>query len=486
MKSRILGVAALAPLVLAACGTPPRKPDLTLPAAYQAPAAPAPADAIALDQWWTAFGDPELTVLIQTALDRSPDARSAAARLEEARATRRGTLWDVYLPDGALDGSARRTETKLIDGTQLEIPGFANSGVSKSYGLNFDVSYELDFFGARRAARQVADADYAAARFNYEVTRASLAANVAQSYFEARGLAIQLEDARQTARLQNDLYQVASKRAAAGLAPSSEADQSAASLAQSNAQAANLEAELQAAKRTLLILAGRGIDPVESLPAPAAVPVAPPVPTSVPGELLERRPEIREAEARLRAAAGTLRGSEVALFPRFTLTPGIGLTRNEQPGFSSTTRAWYLGGTLMQPILDIPQLLAQEKATRARAEQAVVAYEKAVQDAYGEAENTLVRLAADHRRVDLLTAGEARARKAYDAARKRYDMGFDDLTAAVTAETNWRAARTALTGAQVQSLTRTVQAYKALGGGWTPLDQKAASAAKTPVKEPQA
>ncbi len=486
MRIRLLGVAALAPLVLAACGTPPRKPDLTLPTAYQAPAATSPADAIPLDQWWTAFNDPELTALIQMALERSPDARTAAARLDEARATRRGTIWDIYLPDGELQGNARRTDSKVLDGTQLDIPGFANSGVQKNYGLNFDVSWELDFFGARRAARQVADADYAAVRFNYEAARASLAANVAQSYFEARGLAIKLEDARQTARLQNDLYQVASKRAAAGLAASSEADQSAASLAQSNAQAAHLDAELQAAKRTLLILAGRGVDPVESLPAPAAVPTAPPVPAAIPGELLERRPEVREAEMRVRSAAGTLRGAEVALLPRFTLTPGIGLTRSELPGFESTTRAWYIGGTLMQPILDIPQLLAQEKATRARAEQAVIAYEKAVQDAYGEAENTLVRLAADHRRVDLLTAGEARARKAYDAARKRYDMGFDDLTAAVTAETNWRAARTALTSAQVQSLTRTVQAYKALGGGWTPINDKAATAAKTPAKEPQA
>jgi outer membrane protein TolC len=117
-------------------------------------------------------------------------------------------------------------------------------------------------------------------------------------------------------------------------------------------------------------------------------------------------------------------------------------------------------------VLDIPRLLQDMRVQDARTEQAVIAYEKAVQTAYGEAENALVRLSADERRVALLKDGEARAGRAYEAARKRYAMGLDDLQTALSAEQSWRTTRSALTAERVQALRRTVQTYKALGGGW--------------------
>ena len=116
--------------------------------------------------------------------------------------------------------------------------------------------------------------------------------------------------------------------------------------------------------------------------------------------------------------------------------------------------------------LDIPHLLYDAKAEDARTEQAVIAYEKTVQTAYGEAENALVNLGAGERAVSVLEDGEARSRRAFDAAQKRYSMGLDDLTSALSAEQSWRATRSALTGERVQALRRAVQTYKALGGGW--------------------
>jgi outer membrane protein TolC len=138
-----------------------------------------------------------------------------------------------------------------------------------------------------------------------------------------------------------------------------------------------------------------------------------------------------------------------------------------QPGFSSTTQNWSIGANATQPVLDIPQLLAELRAQNARTEQAVIAYEKAVQTAFGEAEGALVRLDADRRRLNLLTQGEVRAGRAYKASRIGYDRGLSDLETTLNAERSWRAARTQLTSAQVQALRQTVQAYKALGGGWS-------------------
>jgi NodT family efflux transporter outer membrane factor (OMF) lipoprotein len=456
-------LAGLACLALGACAST-RDVDTRLPAAFEAPVS-APAGAVALDTWWRAFDDAQLTALIERALAASPDARSAAARLREARATRAGAL-TAFFPQGDIRGSTTRTDSEVIAGTAINIPGFSTGGVSKSSSANFDVTWEVDLFGRIFAARRAANAEAAAARLDYEGTRASLAANVADSYFQARGLAIQLADARETARIQRELSRVAQVRADRGLGSTSDVDRVAGDLAQAESQVAGLEADLQAQRRTLLILVGQGIEPTASLPVDAVVGLVPEVPATIPGELLARRPDVRQAEAMLVSSLGRLDYARLAFFPTFNLAPGIGIQKSTQPNFSSTVQSWTIGGNVTVPVLDIPRLLSELKIQDARVEQAAIAYEKAVQTAFGEAENSLVQLSADRRRVALLDAGEQQAARAYEASRKSYAAGLVDLETALSAERSWRAVRTQQTSAQVQALRRAVQTYKALGGGW--------------------
>lgn len=455
--------AILAALALTGCASV-READVRLPGDFLAPQRQA-LPAADLDRWWPAFEDPELTALMDRALVEAPDARTAAARLAEARASRTSSLLG-FLPQGGINGQASRTDTEQLDGTVVSIPGFSTSGVSESYTANFNVSWELDLFGRFFAARRAGNADVAGVRFQAEATRASLAAAVADSWFASKGLAIQLEDARETARIQRALADIVGTRAERGLAPTSEADRIAGDLAQAEAQVAALEAELQAARRSLLVLVGRGAEDLSVVPAEPELPAAPGVPETLPSELLARRPDVREAQARITSAAGRLDLTSLQLLPTLTLTPGIGWARNEQPGFFSETRSETLGGRVSIPVLEIPRILTDIRAQSARAEQAVIAYEKTVQTAFGEAENALVQLAADRRRVELLAAGEARAARAYEASRVGYARGLIDLENALAAERAWRGARSQLTAARVQMLRRTVQAYQALGGGW--------------------
>jgi NodT family efflux transporter outer membrane factor (OMF) lipoprotein len=463
-------ILATAMLALAACGSAP-KTDLRLPAAYEAPqpAAPRPAAAGAeasLDHWWTNFDDPQLTKLVEQTLAANPDARSAAARLREARANRQSVL-SRFLPTGDATAQARRTNTHQIAGTVFNnIPGFSTHGVSEAYSADFDVSWEVDVFGRIFAATRAANADVAAARFDYEGARASLAAQTADAYFQVRGLTIQLADARESERISRELYDLATRRTQAGLAAGSDADRAAAELAQAQAQAQQLEAELQVERRTLLTLAGRIVEPTADVALPPDVGHAPPVPASVPSQLLARRPDVRRAEAQLRAAVGRRNLARLAFLPTFTLTPGVGWSKQKQPGFSFETESWTIGGAASQPVLSIPRLLADLKVQGAQAEEAAAAYEKTVQTAFGEAEASLVRLAADRRRVATLTDGEARAARAYRAARIGYERGLNDLQTTLSAEQSWRAVRTQLTSAQVEAVRQAVQAYKALGGGW--------------------
>jgi outer membrane protein, multidrug efflux system len=470
--------------LLAGCALGPSvpTPDTHMPAAFEAPT-DVTQPGVALDRWWSVYNDPQLETLVEEALANAPDARSAHARLEEAIATRAGAL-SSYWPQGDLEGSASRTDTYAIAGPPpTTIPGFGtisltNAGVTSNYGANFNVSWEIDLFGRLAASRKTANADLAAAELDEQATRVSLAANVADQLFEARGLAIQLADAQEEARIDHQLSDVARMKADHGLGATSDADQAASQAAQSDADADDLAGQLHATRRALLVLVGKGVDPLESLPVAAEAGTPPLLPATVPAELLARRPDVREAAQNIRSATGQLKLDELALFPKFDLTPGAGISSSPLLGTSITTGFWSIGAAVAQPILDIPRLKTVINAQGARADQAVIAYEKAVQTAYGESESALVQLSADEVRVKLLTTGEAQGRTAYDAALKRYAAGIDDLTSTLSAERTWRSARTALTSAQVQALRRSVQAFKALGGGWTPGPVAAEQAAR--------
>jgi multidrug efflux system outer membrane protein len=478
-RAAVLLLAGAAALALQACASDARKPDLTLPPAYEAPAGTADLSDQTLDRWWVIFGDDELNGLEEQALRASPDVKTQIARLKEAAATRNSDILQT-LPTGDLTGGANHQVTSGIGGAAS--PLFPVGGVNEDDHLDFKVSWELDFFGALADARRAAKADYAATRFDIESARASLVANVADSYFQARGLAIQLDDANETLRIENELLRSTTIKAERGLGPQSDADRIAGDEAAARSQVEDLKAQEHAARRLLLILVGRGPEPVENLVLAADVPDPPPLPKAVPGELLARRPDVREADERMRSAAIRTKLAKEEMFPNLTLQPALGIARQMAPGVgvaetvagllffpqeqTNKSDYWSIGVNLDQPVLDIPRLLQDAKAQSARTEQAVVAYEQAVQNAYGDAENAMVELASDEVRIKVLEDGEARARRAYDAGRTRFAAGIDDITAVLSAEQTWRTDRTELTAERVQALRRAVQTYKALGGGW--------------------
>ncbi len=394
-------------MVLIGCASETVRPaKVALPAAYEAPASsqdvrPSP---VVLDRWWTLYDDEQLTGLVDTALAGAPDAEAAKARLREALGVRDGALTG-YGPQGDINGQVASTKSRQLSGNVVSIPGlppgtgFSGQSDSRTGSASLNVSWELDLFGRRRAARQSADADLAAAHFDAAASRASLAANVADALFAARGLAIQLEDARETARITRTLAESAHAKLEQGLVASSDADQAQAEAAQAEAQVDDLRGQLQTARRSLLILVGRGTDPLAGLEVPASAGLPPAVPAAVPGELLARRPDVREAAERLRSEAGALKLDELALLPTVKLIPNADVSKLEQTGFSSATAAWSVGAGLLMPLLSRPRLMAQLHAQGAKADLAVVTYEKTVQIAFGEAENALAQLAEDRART---------------------------------------------------------------------------------------
>lgn len=468
-------------------------PDLRLPTAYEGAAAEnAALPAASLDRWWTLYGDAQLTSLVEEALVRAPNARQALQRIEEARATRSETLAG-YLPQGALSGQAQYQHTdQTVGGVGVAASGVTtgtttggtgsgatgstgSTGVASSfltpggdlttYAASFQVSYEVDIFGRRAAAARAADADVAAQRFDYEATRSTLARDVATGLFQARGFVIQLEDARETARITGSLANTARISAERGLTSTGDQARLDTDAETARAEVARLEGAAKAGRRSLLALVGRGGDGADSLPI-AAVTADPPAPPAVtPGELLARRPDVREAEARLRSASYNLKLDRLALFPKFSLAPG-GQISKSTGSYDATTTVFSMGLNAVLPVLDRPRLLAVIRGGRARGDEAVAAYEGAVQNGYRDAENGLSTLAADRGRVAALRVAEQRARFAFDSKDKGYKLGLIDLTTLLDAERSWRTARATLTSAQITTLVNSATLFQALGGGW--------------------
>jgi hypothetical protein len=209
-----VGATAIALILIGAsarAALPPDRP--VLPATYDGPAgdgALAPAE---LDRWWRLFKDPRLDALEDEAFKTAPDARTAAARVIEARATLRSQIAQT-LPTGEIKGAASDEREHNIGATQGAL--FPIGGRFESESVNLNPSWELDLFGRLGAARKVAKADQASTRFSIEGARASLAASVADGYFQAVGLAIQIDDARETVRIDADLERVAREKADIG------------------------------------------------------------------------------------------------------------------------------------------------------------------------------------------------------------------------------------------------------------------------------
>ena len=448
------------------CGCAPSvelaRPKLALPQQFEA--APAAVAQEGLDRWWDRFDDMQLSAFVEKALAQNTDARSAYFRLREARAIRDQSL-SQRLPTGSISGSAQIQDGRQLSGTDL----LGATARSDRQSLSFSPSWELDLFGRLGAIGEGARANYVAAAYDYHAARLSLAADVASALFEARGLAVQRDDAQEGLRIAQELARASELGRDHGLVAASETARLEGDEATAKAELTRIETALRNAKRSLLVLIGTPDAPTESLPIEARLDTPPPVPALLPAMLLTRRPDILAAEARLAAATSAVKVDRLALFPRFTLQ-GSGSISRTSGAVGGVSGLWSLATGLSLPVLDRTRLMAQLRATQAQGEGAVVSYEAAVQSAFRDADIALALAAADRTRLADLSRAEERARFAFDAGRKGYSAGLTDLTTLLQSEQTWRAARRTLTSARTQALNNVVGAFRALGGGWNPDD----------------
>ncbi|MHA6718046.1 efflux transporter outer membrane subunit [Sphingomonas sp. RS6] len=458
----------LAVTALAGCTVGPEyRPPAPLPGAgadWIEPGAPGAVDLA----WWRAFGDERLDALVAQAMATAPDVREAEARIAEARANR-DAVAGGRLPTLSASGSA--TQNRLSQNGQLPIGRIP--GIDRDFGLfdlGFDASWEVDLWGRRTRQTEAADARVESATYARRDVTLTLAAEVARSYFDLRAAQADIATAQALADAAADLARLTRLRFDAGEASAIEAAQADASARTS--AAAVPAARTRAAAAAYRIAALLGIAPetvVPGLMAPAPLPASPDtILVGVRSELLQRRPDVRQAERTLAAATADIGVATADLFPRFSLTGGFGQQARKIGDLASgdSTR-FQIGPSFSWPIFSGGTVRAQIRAADARANQAAAAYTSAVAGALSDSEAAINRFLAARTAEQEAVAALAREQAAFTLSETRTARGEDDRLALARARQSLQSARQRADSARTETGQAAIALYKALGGGWS-------------------
>jgi multidrug efflux system outer membrane protein len=400
-------------------------------------------------QWWSAFGDPELTLLMQAALDSNLTIAQALARVEQAQGAARSAGANL-LPQLSGSGSA---SSRSIDG--------ASSRESATVGLS--ASYALDLWGRYRNESRAASFNLQATEYDKDAAALLVQSQVATTYFSILALKDQIAISEESLEAARSTLAIVEARYKAGSISGLDLAQQRNAIAVIEAGLPALRANLAENQNALAILLGRtpGNFTVEAetldritLPAIAA---------GQPSALLERRPDIRSAEARLQAANANIGAARAAFFPNLDLTAS--LTRSFATASPAET-ATALGASLLAPIFSGGSLEGNLQSATARQAELAAAYQQTVLTSFGEVENALVGTEATAERERLLAVAAEEARRAYDLAEARYRTGASDLLSVLDAQRSWLSARNNLAQARLERYSTAVSLFVALGGGW--------------------
>ena len=459
----------LAPLtllcgLLVGCAVGPnyKRPSVNAPDTYRGltaeEAAKTESASLGDQKWWEVFQDERLQDLIRTALQQNYDVRIAANRILQAQAqlgiTRANQL--PTIASGAEATSQRSPQSRFV-------PAFDTSANE----VNLSLHWELDFWGRFRRATQAARANLLASQWARQAVISSLVSNVATAYFQLRELDLELEISRRTLASRQDslrLTQLLSDHGATSLLDVRQAEQL---VYTAGEQIPDLERRIEQQENFISILLGKNPAAVPRGLKLTEQPHAPEVPAGLPSSLLERRPDIRQAEQQLIAFNAQIGVAKAAYFPQISLTGTGGYQSAALTSlFSGPAGLWNFGASLTQPIFTGGRIRSGVRFAEAQQQEALLVYQQTIQQAFREVSDALVAYRKNQefrRQQELLT------QSAQDAARlsdMRYRGGVTSYLEVLTNETNYFSAELSLTQAQRNELLALVQLYKALGGGW--------------------
>ncbi len=415
-------------------------------------------------EWWSLFRDSTLEALIDTALLRNRDVLIAASRVQEARAVVGYTKADIY-PSFSYSGDGSRMRTAL--------PGSDAPATFNSFSALGNVNWEIDFWGKYRRATEGARADLLAKEYGRRAVMISLIADVATNYFLLLDYRARLSVSRQTLVTRRQSLSIMEARFRHGTIP--EVDLSQAQIQEAIAAAAVplFERRIAKTEHALQVLLGRNPGPLPLVGRLEEILPPDTLPPGLPSQLLQRRPDILQAEQMLAAQNARIGVAQAMRFPSFSITGALGLASGELSTFvSSDAVAWSFGGGLIGPIFNFGKNKRRVEIERARTEQMRLGYEKTVLNAFREVEDALVDVYTYNRELDTRRRQLVAATNASRLSGERYDGGVTSYLEVLDSERTLFDTQLILAETYQLKLNSYVKLYKALGGGWISEDEE--------------
>jgi multidrug efflux system outer membrane protein len=413
--------------------------------------------------WWEQFKDPVLNDLIRIALAENKDVKIAAARVEEYLGKYGVSRSQLFPQVGAdFNGSRNRASQAAVP---APLPGSVDPQYTNIQATLY-ASWEIDVWGKIRRLNEAARADLLATEEGRRATILTLVASVASAYVNLRDLDQQLDIARATAASRGESVKVFEQRFKGGVVSEMELAQNVSEYELALASIPQIQIQVAQQESALSVLLGRNPGPITRGRAIGKFD-APAVPAGLPSELLERRPDLRQAEQNLIAANARIGAAKALYFPTISLTALFGGVSTQLSSlFSGANKVWSYGGDATMPIFTAGRTAGYVQQAEALQQQALLQYEKSIQTAFKEVEDSLVSLqksreqvASQGRQVDAL-------RTYARMARLRYENGYTSYLEVVDAETRLFNAELSYTQTQGNVFVSLVSLYKAMGGGW--------------------
>lgn len=437
-----------------------QRPTLDVPAQHRDDTAVAPVSA-ADQAWWEVFQDPVLGRLVREAVANNQDLDLAAGRVEESRAYV-GLARSEGLPQVDVGVDASRSGLSQA-GSPFPISNRHRSDIRAALGA----SWELDLWGRVRRSTEAAWADYVASEHGRRAVLVALVGDVAQAYLELLTLDWQLSVTEATVATRKSTLDLFKKRLEGGIGSELEVARAAGDLAGVTADVPAFKALIAQKENQICLLLGRMPGPIERGVALDVTRVAPSVPAGLPSTLLERRPDVREAEDLLRAAVARVGVAQAEFMPRISLTGAFGLEGDEMANVGTADAfVWSIAGGILAPLFTGGRLEANEQAAWARAKQAEATWKRAAQGAFRDVADALAVLRHAREVVQAENDQVVARRRGLDLATQRFKGELASYFEVLDAQRELFPAEILLASAKREEMLAVVRLYRALGGGW--------------------
>jgi NodT family efflux transporter outer membrane factor (OMF) lipoprotein len=420
-------------------------------------------DAWPEDDWWRAYGDPQLDSLLQEALAGSPSLQVAQARLRAAQAEVTRTS-GPRLPATALDAEVTR---QRYSGNGLYPPPYAGNYYSDAR-VAVDFSYDLDFWGRNREVLESARANAQAAAADHAAARLALTVAVARAYFNFNLQFELLGIARDSLEQQNTILTLTRQRASRGLENVARVKQSEANVALTRASVEYVQASIKVVRAQLAALVGAGPDRGLDLPRPGiSLPASFELPATLPADLLGRRPDVVAQRWRVESATHGMAAAEAAFYPNVNLAAFVGFqTVGLSKLFNGQSAIVGAGPALSLPLFNRRELRGSLQSQQAQYDLSIAQYNQTLIDAVNEVANVVTNWESVVKEVAAARAAEDAARNAYSITRERYRAGLDNYLTVLSTENEVFLTQAIRAQLLARQLNLTVDLVRALGGGY--------------------